>query len=140
MTVLLDTNIIMDALQERSPFDVEAKEILRRGQSGKEFSCLFTANAATDIFYLYSKARDVKSANTALAFLLENYGVVSVTREDCKAALSLPLEDFEDALVIVCAKNANADYIVTRDDDFLRVDSPVKLISPKEFMSILGSI
>ena len=47
MTILLDTNIIMDALQERWPFDVEAKEILLRAQNG-EFICCFTANAATD--------------------------------------------------------------------------------------------
>jgi len=26
MTVLLDTNVIMDALQERQPFDVEAED------------------------------------------------------------------------------------------------------------------
>ena len=63
MTVLLDTNIILDALQERQPFDVEAKEILKRAQSG-EFTCLFTANAAADIFYLYSRARDMKSAKS----------------------------------------------------------------------------
>jgi predicted nucleic acid-binding protein len=137
MTVLLDTNIIMDALQERSPFDVEAKEILRRAQDGKEFSCLFTANAAADIFYLYSRARDMKSANAALDFLLANYGVVTVTHEDCKAALSLHIEDFEDALVVVCAQNVNADYIITRDDKFLRTASPVKLISPKDFIAIL---
>ena len=34
MIVLLDTNIIMDALQERSPFDIPAKEILLQGQNG----------------------------------------------------------------------------------------------------------
>jgi predicted nucleic acid-binding protein len=105
MTVLLDTNIIMDALQERSPFDICAKEILLRGQKG-EFTCLFTANAATDIFYLYSKARDVKSARTAMGFLLNIYGVVSVTHEDCAGALSFAMDDFEDALVVVCAKKA----------------------------------
>ena len=49
MKVLLDTNIIMDALQERAPFDIEAKEILKRAQANKELICLFTANAATDI-------------------------------------------------------------------------------------------
>ena len=136
MTVLLDTNIIMDALQERSPFDIEAKEILKRGQGGKEFACRFTANSAADIFYMYSKARDMKSANAALDFLLTNYGVVSVTHEDCKAALTLPIGDFEDALVVVCAQRAGAEYIVTRDDEFLSVASPVKLISPKDFASI----
>ena len=136
MTVLLDANVIMDALQERSPFDIKAKEILIRGQGGKEFDCLFTANSATDIFYLYSKARDMKSANVALDFLLTNYGIVSVAHEDCKAALTLLIEDFEDALVVVCAQRAGADYIVTRDEEFLSVESPVKLISPKDFVTM----
>jgi len=134
MIVLLDTNIIMDALQERSPFDIAAKEILMRGQSG-EFTCMFTANAAADIFYLYSKARDMKSANAALDFLLKTYGVVSVTYEDCIAAQALPIEDFEDALVAACAKKANADYIITRDEKFLTEDSSVKVISPSEFLA-----
>jgi len=136
MTVLLDTNIIMDALQERQPFDIEAKDILNRAQNG-EMSCLFTANAAADIFYLYSKTRDMKSAKTALGFLISNYGVVSVTQDDCVSALSLPIEDFEDALVAVCAKKAGADYIVTRDEKFLSGDSPVKTIAPNEFVSML---
>jgi len=133
MTVVLDTNIIMDALQERSPFDIEAKEILIRAQN-KDFTCLFTANAAADIFYLYSKARDMKSANAALDFLLAHYGVVTVTQEDCKAALLLPIVDFEDALVVVCAQKANADCIITRDEKFLLAVSPVDLITPKEFV------
>jgi predicted nucleic acid-binding protein len=137
MTVLLDTNIIMDALQERSPFDIEAKEILKRSQGGKEFASLFTANAAADIFYLYSKARDMKSAKAALDFLITNYGVVTVGQEDCQAALSLSIEDFEDALVVVCAQKAGADYIVTRDEKFLQAASPVKLITPKDFMNTL---
>ena len=137
MTVLLDTNIIMDALQERQPFDVEAKKILRLAQNGREFTCLFTVNAAADIFYLYSKARDMKSAKAALDFLLTNYGVVAVAREDCQAALSLSIEDFEDALVVVCAQKVNANYIITRDEKFLSSISPIKLISPKDFVNTL---
>jgi len=134
MTILLDTNVIMDALSERSPFDVAAKKILTLGQSGK-LKCLFTANTATDIFYLYSKSRDVKEANVALDFLLNTYGVVSVTQGDCIEALTSPIADFEDALVAVCAKKANVDYIITRDEKFLAEDFPVKIISPDKFLS-----
>jgi predicted nucleic acid-binding protein len=123
----------MDALQERSPFDIPAKEILMQGQSGK-FTCLLTANAAADIFYLYSKARDMQSANAALDFLFKTYKVVSVTHEDCSAALSLSIADFEDALVAVCAQKAGADYIITRDEKFLKEPSPVKIISPGKFL------
>ena len=139
MTILLDTNVIMDALQERQPFDVEAKEILLRAQNG-EFSCYFTANAATDVFYLYRKARDLKSARQVLDFLLATYKVASVTHEDCVNATSIPIEDFEDALVSACAEKAGADYIISRDDKYLRDNSPVKVITPKDFLLKLREI
>ena len=133
MKILLDTNIILDAFQERQPFDIVAKEILYRSQEGK-VSIMFTANAAADIFYLYSKARDRKSAKAVLDFLLTNYSAVSVTHEDCVTALSFPIDDFEDALVAVCAKKAKADYIITRDEKFLNADSQVKIITPTELL------
>ena len=136
MTVLLDTNIIMDALQERQPFDVPAKELLRRVQSGEIKAC-FTANAASDIFYLYSKARDIQSARTVMDFLFANYTVVSVTHEDCINAMKLPILDFEDALVAECAGKVKADYIVTRDEEFLRSNSLVKLITANDLLKIL---
>jgi predicted nucleic acid-binding protein len=135
MIVLLDTNVILDALMERGPFDIDAKEILIRAQNG-DITCLFTANAATDIFYLYSKARDIITAKTALNFLLSKYGVVSVTQEDCINALTFSIDDFEDALVAACAKKANVDYVVTRDDRFIR-ESPVKATTPKELLEQL---
>ena len=136
MKVLLDTNVIMDALQERQPFDIAAKEILLNCQNG-EINCCFTANAATDIFYLYSKARGVRSARNALGFLLSNYYVVTVSHKDCIDALSLPMDDFEDALVVICSKEAGVDYIVTRDDGFLREESDVPLISPNGLLAML---
>ena len=136
MRVLLDTNIILDALQERQPFDIEAKEILKSAQDGK-YSIMFTANAAADIFYLYRKARDIKSAIIALDFLLANYRVVSVTHEDCVAALSFPFEDFEDSLAVICAQKTNVDYIISRDDEFLHTNSPVKIITPRELVDMI---
>jgi len=139
MTVILDTNVIMDALQERHPFDVEAKEILLRAQNA-EFTCYFTANAITDIFYLYNKARDLKSARQVLEFLLVTYKIVSVTHEDCLSAMAIPIGDFEDALVSACAKKVEADYIISRDEKFLLEDSPVKVIKPKELLQILSGV
>lgn len=136
MTILLDTNIIMDALQERSPFDVAAKEILLCSQSGK-VKCVFTANAMSDIFYLYSKVRSRKEAKVALGFLLNTYSVVSVTQEDCSKALTLPNDDFEDTLVEVCAKSIGADYIVSRDSEFKDVATEVRVITPDELLEML---
>ena len=51
--------------------------------------------------------------------------------------MAIPIDDFEDALVSACAKKAQADYIISRDDKFLRSSSPVKVIKPKEFLKRL---
>ena len=139
MTILLDTNIILDALQERQPFDTAAKELLIRAQGG-EFSCCFTANAATDIFYLFSKARDVDSARKALSFLFTKLNVLPISHADCIKALYLPISDFEDALVAVCAENQGVDYIVTRDEGFLSSQSAVPLITADELIEKLTAI
>ena len=137
MTVLLDTNIILDALQERHPFDTAAKDILKRAQNG-DFTCLITANATADIFYLYSRARDMKSARIALEFLLKQYKVVSVSHDDCLNALSLPIVDYEDALVVACAQKAEASYIITRDDKLMACELPIKVITPIELQTLLA--
>lgn len=136
MKALLDTNIIMDALQERQPFDTEAKEILQRGQN-KEIDLLFTANAATDIFYLYSKARGIKPARAVIEFLLNTYSVVDITHSDCIGALKIPIEDLEDALVVECAKKAEADYIVTRDDRLHNEAFLIAAVSPSALLKLL---
>ena len=80
----------------------------------------------------------MKSAKAALDFLLMNYGIVSISQDECKAALALPIDDFEDALVVISAQRANADYIITRDDKLLSEASPVKIISPKGFLDALN--
>ncbi|MDR1835115.1 MAG: PIN domain-containing protein [Fusobacteriaceae bacterium] len=99
MKLLLDTNIILDALQERAPFDVAAKELLRRGQKGE---------------------------------------VVAVTHETCLSAMNLTIQDFEDALVVVCAENVMADYIITRDEKLLGCESGVPLMRPQDVLDKLS--
>ena len=79
----------------------------------------------------------MKSARQVLDFLLRTYKIVSVTHEDCVYAMSIPIEDFEDAFVSACAQKAEADYIISRDETFLRGNSPVKVIEPKDFLETL---
>jgi len=73
-----------------------------------------------------------------MSFLLATYKIISVTHEDCEDAMALQIEDFEDALVATCAQKADADYIITRDGEILNSTLPLKLISPKDFIKILG--
>ena len=55
MTVLIDTCIILDALQERKPFDTNAKEIINK-VAKREIEGFITAKSITDIYYLYMRS------------------------------------------------------------------------------------
>ena len=47
------------------------------------------------------------------------------------ASLGNKMEDFEDALIMVCAEKANIDFIITRDEIFLTAE---KAVSPPDFL------
>jgi predicted nucleic acid-binding protein len=134
MKILLDTNVILDVLDNREPFVGNAKIIMEKGRTG-EISCAFTANAVADIFYISSKSRNRQVAKAILSLLVTTYDVISVTQEDCIDALALPNEDFEDALVEVCARKTGADFVISRDEDFIAAATAARVIKPDEFIA-----
>jgi predicted nucleic acid-binding protein len=135
MKITLDTNIVLDTLARREPFFTQSQPVIRLAAEG-EVEGAITANSLTDIYYILRKHLDKEAVKTALRGLLELLEVVEVTGNDCLAALDLPMDDYEDALLACCAKNWAADYIVTRNTrDF--VHSPVKAMDPEDFMKNL---
>ena len=135
MIIVLDTNIVLDALLERKPFNADAEKLLV-ACVGKHAGCL-TANALTDIFYVVSKSIGAAKAKLAIKKMIELLEVISVSEEDCINALELPLDDFEDALVSVCAAKRGADYIISRDSGFQSANSPVTVLAPDGLIKML---
>ena len=136
MKILIDSNIALDALLSRRPFN-EASERILTACAGSHTGCL-SANGLTDIFYVLRKTMDAPSAKAAVKKLMELLETVPVNGEDCLNALSLPIDDFEDALVLVCGNSAGADCIVTRDDEFLRIKSRIPVVSPDALLKMLS--
>ncbi len=136
MDILIDTNVILDDLLNRGPNAEYARRISQMVTDGLITGYL-TANCLTDIFYIVSKARDEATARKVIRNLLVSFSVVSVTGEDCQQAIDFPLNDFEDALVVVCAEKAALNYIVTNDKVFLEAGiQNVPAISPSDFVAI----
>jgi predicted nucleic acid-binding protein len=133
MRSLVDTNIIIDAMASRRPFDHAAKEILRRF-AARQFECAITASTASDIYYIVKKyLRDETRTLTALKKLFALLEIVSVSKQDCLEAFDMGMRDYEDSLLAVCARNWAADCIVTRNvSDFAH--SPVRAITPEKFL------
>ena len=134
MIIVFDNNIVLDALLERKPFYENAAQLMTACVSDNT-GCL-TVNSLTDIFYVLSKFIGTAKAKQCVRKLMELFEIIPVNESDCINALEMPIDDFEDALLASCAEKVGAEYIISRDVDFARTESPVRVISPSEFLSI----
>ena len=139
MKVVFDTNIVIDALKPNADFEMDAKHVFQLILLEKitPFIC---ANSLTDIFYILKKIRGMEKAKNIIANLIKTFNVIPLTEKDCANALELPMKDFEDAIIAVCAQRYNADIIISRDIEFLRAGTAVDIITPKQLLKKLESV
>ena len=136
MRVILDTCIIMDAIQNREPFAEDAKNIVRAA-ANKWFTGCITAKSSTNIYYLTHRCthsdKDTRAILTKLFILFD---VVDTAGMDARKAISSQVSDYEDAVMIETAMREDADCIVTRNiKDYSK--SPVPVYDPAEFLRLL---
>jgi len=132
---MIDTNVILDDILVRAPNAQSARKISRLVENGS-INAYVTANSITDIYYIVSKYKNDEIARKVIRNLLTTYNVIGIDGQDCLSALDLPLSDFEDSIVVVCAEKAALDYIVTNDTEFLStMGLRVPAISPDGFLS-----
>jgi predicted nucleic acid-binding protein len=137
MTVVIDNNIIVDAFMPNVDFEKQAKDILGLA-AGKKIDGFIAANSITDIFYVLRKKHGNEKTKGFLLRLTRFLDIIGVEPVDSIAALNNPMSDLEDALVDVCAKKIKADYIVSRDEKFVKAQTEVKVITPNQLLSVFG--
>lgn len=114
VTVLLDTNIVLDVLARREPWAHEAARLLSAAEAGDVVAAI-AAHSATTLYYLLAKALGRDAAVAALVRLTQLVDVVPVDRAVILESIALGLRDFEDAVQAICALRIEADYLVTRN-------------------------
>ena len=136
MQVLLNTNILLDVLLERIPWEAEAAAILQASREARLTSNVTTLSVA-NMFYVARRHAGQEKAIRAVHDCLEVCIVLAVNRRTLEAALALPGKDFEDNIQIVAAVEAGLDAIVTRNPaDFAACPLPV--LTPQELLARLA--
>jgi len=136
--VLIDVDVILDVLTRREPFFADSAALLAACETGR-CAGLVAAHTITTLWYLLAKYHDSSYAREKTAELLRIVRVAPVDEEVIRAALSLGLADFEDAVQGQAAAAAGADYVVTRNlSDFSR--GPVPAIAPAELLPLLPGV
>ncbi len=104
MKVLIDTNVILDVLLKRAPFDTDSYTVLKFCEQNivEGYVASF---AVTDIYYFISRNLGSEKARQGIEALLGIVKLVSISKRDIEDALrNSDIKDLEDALQIQCAK------------------------------------
>lgn len=139
MTAVIDTCVIIDALQNRDPFSEDAQKLIL-AVSNRHFNGILTAKSITDIFYILRRGLHSDSLTKECIhklFLL--FEVADTYAVDCQIALGAETKDYEDAVMIETAKRIGADCIITRNlKDYSSAGIPVFL--PAEFLDKITDV
>ena len=114
MRVLVDTCVIIDALQSRVPFAEVAQKIFIHS-ANKQFEGYITAKSVTDIYYLTHRlTHSDAETRKILSKLFTLFHLLDTTSLDCRKAISSEISDYEDAIMVETAIRSEIDCIVTR--------------------------
>ena len=146
MRVLVDTCVIIDALQSRVPFAEAAQKLFIYSANKQSFMSAswlmswwgnITAKSVTDIYYLTHRLthNDVETRKI-LSKLFTLFHLLDTTSLDCRKAISSEIGDYEDAIMVETAIRSEMDCIVTRNvKDYMK--SSVKVCEPSALLKLL---
>ncbi len=135
LRALLDTNVVLDFLLDRPPF-AEASAAVWEANKQKRFVAYISAITPINLFYVARKIKGAEVAIASVAGLLKECRVCPIDFDSLQTALTLSLNDYEDAAQLAGALAQGLDAIVTRDPkDF--VGSPLPIFSPADFLNQL---
>jgi predicted nucleic acid-binding protein len=125
----MDCDVLLDVMVGREKFLAGSARVLDSCESGQIHGAIAWHTLA-NAYYL------AEDGLTALKFFEDLLSFVEVVGGDTELALEAirsGFSDFEDALQSVCAKQFEADFIVTRNAKDYKL-SPIKAVSPSEFV------
>ncbi len=134
--VFVDTNVLIDMLADRVPFNKFAIALFDLAAKNKVVLYTSSHTIATT-YYLLKKYMDEATLRKALIDLTNLIVVLPVTAGVIKKSLLSDHKDFEDAIQIFTANSADSlDFIVTRNlKDFK--NAGVQVLPPDELLNYL---
>lgn len=133
--MIIDTNIFLDVLQNRTPFVTASNSVIASCIQNKNHGFV-TAHSICDMFFILRKSHDINARKNTVRLICNYFTVISETRDDfLSVANDVAKIDLEDGLQIVCAEKFSLDYIISRDASGF-VISGVPMVTPDDFLKI----
>jgi predicted nucleic acid-binding protein len=136
MILLIDTNVLLDHLQQRQPHNPAATRVWKLVEE-HDLDGYVSAISFNNIFYIARKQAGSEKALEAVKLVRHTFRFVPLDEDIVDRALATPAADFEDAIQAAAAHRISAQYIVTRNaGDFSSLG--VQTATAEELLALLG--
>lgn len=132
MRIFLDTNILIDLLDNTRQGFMEAALVFEGAKEGVLDVCL-SSQSITDCAYI-SRKKPAAVFKDAIGRILPFIDVLPLTKEHLSKAVAGSCPDFEDGALIACAEDSLCDIIVTGNVRHFQDYTLLTVLSPKEFV------
>ena len=137
MTILVDTNVLLDVLQNRPEHGAHSVRVWDAVESGRAKGFV-AAISYNNVFYILRRHIGSPAALDAVRNVRHIFRTAAFDEALLDRALALAGNDLEDAIQAAAAVAAAADYLVTRNvADFARLG--VTAVTPEEFVAVLAA-
>ncbi len=133
--VLFDVNVILDVIENRTPYVVHSGPALKLAENGQIRGYISASSIDTLAFLLRRNCSSIKT-NAILQDLIRILHIATVDEMVIRQALDAKWDDPEDAILYFSAKNAGCTRIITRNKrDFKLADTSIEIVLPSELKS-----
>lgn len=134
--ILVDTNVIIDLLAERKPFNVESERIFSLADLN-QIDLVVSALSLVNCYYVLNDAMKIKNPRSILGKFKVLVSVKDLNDKIIALALNdKNFKDFEDGIQYYTAIESKCKLIITRNrKDYKKSSLPV--LNPKEFLAKL---
>ena len=115
MILLIDTNILLDVLQERHPYFETSFEIWGLCEFDDSVTGYISSMSLANIAYIMRKELTPERMQEIFMTLVMTFRFTDLSFSDLEKASDMKWRDFEDAVQSATAARINADYIITRN-------------------------
>ena len=133
MNVFIDTNVLLDVLARREPFNADSAEVWTLAETSRISGFASTLSLPT-LYYLLRRVKGQQAARKALGVLRDIFTLVPLDVQIANQAIDADIADFEDAIQFFSALRAGAAVLVTRNPKDFPVGD-IAIQTPSEFLA-----
>lgn len=134
-SIFLDTNVILDLIEDRKPFSLYTQYIFSRKEANEVILYTSSLNFA-NMHYIISKKTNKDTALKTLIKLKLLISLLPLTDKIIELSLASNFSDFEDAIQYFSAIENGINTIITRDiKDFKK--AKINVLSSKQYFEMM---